>query len=159
MTIKKITRPSNISDKMRIRIIALSLLQKYWSHLSCYHDHQCPRLHEENKNVIHISSPAMPTCVLDRNLRIFVTWHYPCSYNLKIIVFDIIWYAVYYSAAKFKLPTLQPSNMATKCGIRWSWKLKVKPIIGCRNTIVILFNTLNFLFHLDNPKIDGVVVV
>ena len=32
----------------------------------------------------------------------------------KIIVFDIIFYVAYYSAAKFTLPTEQHSNMAAK---------------------------------------------
>ena len=36
----------------------------------------------------------------------------------ETIVFDIICFAAYYSAAKFKLPIEEPSNNATKYGIR-----------------------------------------
>ena len=49
----------------------------------------------------------------------------------KIIVFEIIWYVAYHSAAKFTFPIEQPSNMAAKCGIGRSWKLKLKPNLGC----------------------------
>ena len=55
----------------------------------------------------------------------------------NIIVFDIICYVVYYSADKFTLPIEQPSNMTTKCGIRWSWEMKVKPNLGCCSNIAI----------------------
>ena len=41
----------------------------------------------------------------------------------------------YYSAAKFTFPIEQPSNKATK------------------------FLTFQFMFHLDNPKIDRVMAV
>ena len=36
----------------------------------------------------------------------------------KIIVLNIICYVDYYSAAKFKLSILQPSNMTTECSVR-----------------------------------------
>ena len=55
----------------------------------------------------------------------------------KIIVFEIICNVVYFSAAKFTFPIEQPSNKATKCGIRGSWKLKLKPNLGCCNNIAI----------------------
>ena len=52
-------------------------------------------------------------------------------------VFKIICNVAYYSAAKFTFPIEQPSNKATKCGIRRSWKLKVKPNLGCCSNISI----------------------
>ena len=57
----------------------------------------------------------------------------------KIIVFEIICIFAYYSAAKFTFPIEQPSNKATKFGIRRSWKLKVKPnLVRCSNTAITI---------------------
>ena len=54
----------------------------------------------------------------------------------------------YYSAAKCKLPILQPSNMAAKCGVRRSWTPKVKPNLGWRSNITIHTYFLHFSFCL-----------
>ena len=51
--------------------------------------------------------------------------------------FTVICYVGYYSAANFDLLLLQPSNMAAKCGIRWSWKPKVKPNLGFHSNIAV----------------------
>ena len=56
----------------------------------------------------------------------------------KIIVFQIICNFANHSAAKFTFPIKQPSNKATKCGIRRSSKLKVKPNLGCCSNIAII---------------------
>ena len=76
--------------------------------------------------------PWRPRCVLSRNLRIFKvsTWHFRCNF-------------VYYSAAKFTFQIEQPSNKATKCGIRRSWKLKVKPNLGCCSIIAITISYIS----------------
>ena len=55
----------------------------------------------------------------------------------KIVAFDIICYVAYYSAAKLTFPIEQPSNKAAKCGIRRSYKLKVKPKLGWCSNIAI----------------------
>ena len=77
--------------------------------------------------------------VFSRNLRNYkvATCHRRCRRHLKIIVFDIICYVDYYSAAKFKLQIQQPSYIAVKCGIRRSWKLKVKQNLDCRSNIAL----------------------
>ena len=77
----------------------------------------------------------------------------------KITVFEIICNVAYYSSAKFTFPIEQPSNKATKCGIRGSWKLKVKPNLGCCSNIAITISYISVWFHLDNPKIDRVMAV
>ena len=77
----------------------------------------------------------------------------------KIIVFEIIWYVAYYSAAKFTLTNEKPCNKATKCGIRRSWKVKVKRNLGCCITIAITISYISVFFHLPNPKIDRVTAV
>ena len=61
----------------------------------------------------------------------------------KIIVFEIICNVAYHSVAKFTFPIEQPSNKATKCGIRGSWKLKVKPKLGCCNNIAITISYIS----------------
>ena len=78
-------------------------------------------------------------CVLSRILRIFkvATWHYRCHHRHKnVCTWDNL-LLCFYSAAKFALPIVQPSNNAAKCGIRRSWKLKVKPNPGCCSNIAI----------------------
>ena len=66
-------------------------------------------------------------------------WHMTSSPVIisKIIVFDIIRYVVFYSAAKFQRPIQQPSNMTAKCDIRRYWKLKVKPNPGIHGNIAL----------------------
>ena len=61
----------------------------------------------------------------------------------KVIVFEIICNVAYYSAAKFTFPIEQPSNKATKCGIRWSGKLEVKPNHGCCSYIAITISYIS----------------
>ena len=61
----------------------------------------------------------------------------------KIIVFEIICYIAYHSAARFTFPIEQPSNKAAKCGIRRSWKLKVKPNLGCCCNIAITISYIS----------------
>ena len=103
-----------------------------------------------------ISSPATPTVCQIFNTQRDITDAVTIS---KIIVFEIICNVVYYSAAKFTFPIEQASNKATKCGIRGSWKLKVKPNLGCCSNIAITISCISVLFHLDNPKIDSVMAV
>ena len=67
----------------------------------------------------------------------------------KIIVFEIICYIAYYAAAKFTLSIEQPFNMVAKSGIRQSWKLKVKPNLGCCSNIAITISYISvFCFFL-----------
>ena len=89
--------------------------------------------------------PRRQQCVLSRNLRNFkvVAWHHDAVTISKIIVFEIICCVAYYSAARFTFPIEQPSNMAAKCGIRRSWKLKVKPNLGCCCNIVITISYIS----------------
>ena len=104
-----------------------------------------------------ISSSATPTVCLEQKSENFHKSQRDIIDAVtisKIIVFEIICDVAYYSAAKF-----QPSNKATKCGIRRSWKLKVKPNLGCFSNIAITISYISVLFHLDNPKIDRVVAV
>ena len=61
----------------------------------------------------------------------------------KIIVFEIICNVAYYSVAKFTFSIEQPSNKATKCGIRGSWKLKVKPNLGYCSNIAITISYIS----------------
>ena len=61
----------------------------------------------------------------------------------KITVFEIICNVAYYSAAKITFPIAQPSNKATKCGIRGFWKLKVKPNLGCCSNIAITISYIS----------------
>ena len=60
-----------------------------------------------------------------------------------IIAFEIICNVAYYSAAKFAFPIEQPFDKATKCDIRWSWKLKVKPNLGYCSNIVITISYIS----------------
>ena len=71
----------------------------------------------------------------------------------KIIVFEIICNVTYYSAAKITFPIAQPSNKATKCGIRGFWKLKVKPNLGCCSNIAITISYFSFCFVLIIPRL------
>ena len=73
--------------------------------------------------------------------------------QLKIIVFEIICNVAYYSAAKFIFPIEQTSNKATKCGIRQSWKLKVKPNLGRCSNIAITISYISFFFILILPRL------
>ena len=57
----------------------------------------------------------------------------------KRIVFDIICYVAYYSAAKFKLPIQQPSNMAAKCFILIIPRLMELWPFKCQGHIVSLW--------------------
>ena len=66
----------------------------------------------------------------------------------KIIVFEIICSVVYYSVAKFTFPIEQPS----KCGIRRSWKLKVKPNLGYCSNIAITISYISVFIH---ASLDG----
>ena len=71
----------------------------------------------------------------------------------KIIVFEIICNVAYYSAAKFTFSIEQPSNKATKCGIRGSWKLKVKPNLGCCSNIAITISYISvFVSSWQSPN-------
>ena len=66
----------------------------------------------------------------------------------------IICYVAYYSAATFKLPISKPSNMAAKCGIRRSWKLKLKPNLGFRSNIAITISYISvFVFIWIIPRL------
>ena len=72
----------------------------------------------------------------------------------KIIAFEIICNAAYYSAAKFTFPIEQSSNKATKYGIRRSWKLKVKPNHGCCSYIAITISYISvFCFIAIIPRL------
>ena len=86
-----------------------------------------------------ISSPRRLQCVLSRNLQNFKSQRdiIDAVTISKTIVFEMICNVVYYSGAKFIFPTDQPSNKATKSGIRRSWKLKVKPNHCCCSNIAI----------------------
>ena len=70
----------------------------------------------------------------------------------KLFVFDISWCVYHYSAAKFKLIILQPSNVANKCGARRPWKPKVKLNLGWRSNIAIIISYSWGLFYLDTQK-------
>ena len=60
----------------------------------------------------------------------------------------------YHSAAKFTFPIEQPSNKATKCGIRRSCKLKVQLNHGCCSNIAITISYLSgFCFILITPRL------
>ena len=59
-----------------------------------------------------------------------------------IIVFEMICNVANYSGAKFTFPIEQPSNKA-KCGIRRSWKLKMKPNHGCCSNIAITISYIS----------------
>ena len=92
-----------------------------------------------------ISSPATPkacTVCLEQKSENFQSQRdiIDAMTIKKIIVFEVICNVAYYSAAKFTFPIEQTSNKATKCCIRLSWKLKVKP-------------------NLDNATVDRVMVV
>ena len=65
------------------------------------------------------------------------------SPSKRIIAFEIICNVAYYSAAKFTFPIDQPSDKATKCGIRWSWKLKVKSNLGCCSNIAMTISYIS----------------
>ena len=103
--------------------------------------------------------PATPTVCPGQKSENFqsrnVTLSMPSS-SKKTIAFDMICYAAYSSAAKFKLPIQQPST--AKCGIRRSWKLQWNWILIAVATQLWPFLTFQLLFHLDNPTIDGVTV-
>ena len=71
----------------------------------------------------------------------------------KIIVFEIVCNFAYYSATKFIFPIEQPSNKATECGIRRSWKLKVKPNLGCCSNIAITISYISVFFILIIPRL------
>ena len=104
------------------------------------------RKHYQNRmwNMIS-SSPAMPTVSWAE------IWEFSKSQRdiidaitiSKVIVFEIICNVAYYSAAKFTFPIEQPSNKATKCGIRWSGKLKVKQNHGCCSYIAITISYIS----------------
>ena len=86
-----------------------------------------------------IPSPATPTVCLEQKSEYFKVQR---DINVaviisKIILFEVICFVAYYSAAKFTLPIEQPSNNAAKCGIRRSSKLKVKPNLGRRSSIAM----------------------
>ena len=59
-----------------------------------------------------------------------------------VFVLDTIWYHIFeririmYSDWNYR-PILEPSNMAVNCGLRRSWKPKVKPNRGCHINIAI----------------------
>ena len=53
----------------------------------------------------------------------------------------VICYVAYYYATKFKLPVEQTST--AKCGIRRSWKLTVKPNIGCPSNIAMTISYIS----------------
>ena len=75
----------------------------------------------------------------------------------KIIVFEIICNFAYYSAAKFTFPIKQPSNKATKFGIRQSWKLKLKPnLVCCSNIAITILIRFSFCFILIIPRLTQV---
>ena len=86
-------------------------------------------------NMIYPSSPATPIWEFSQHL-----WHYRCRHHLKN---NCIWdnlqcFLYYYSAAKFTFPIEQtpgPIKPPAKCGIRRSWKLKVKLNLGCCSNI------------------------
>ena len=61
----------------------------------------------------------------------------------KIIVFEIICYVAYYSPATFTFPIEQPSNKAAKCDTMRSWKLKVKPNLGCCSNTAITISYIS----------------
>ena len=93
-----------------------------------------------------ISSPATPTVCLEQKSEYFqsrnVTLSMP-SPSKTIIVFEISCNVAYYSAAKFTFPIEQPSDKATKYGIRRSWKLKVKPNLGSCSNIAITISYIS----------------
>ena len=79
--------------------------------------------------------PRRLQCVLNRNLRIFkvATWHYRC----------------------FQLNNhpIRPPNSASGDLGNWKWNWMMVAVV------TELFFTFQFLFHLDNPKIDSVMAV
>ena len=87
-----------------------------------------------------MSSPATNTVSLEQKSKNFqsrnVTLTMP-SPSKKIIAFEIVRNVAYYIAAKFTFPIEQPSDRTTKCGIRRSCKLKVKPNNGCSSSIAL----------------------
>ena len=87
-----------------------------------------------------ISSPVMPTVSWAEIWEFFKSQRdiIDAVTITKIIVFDIICCVYYYSAANFKLPILQLSNMAARGGVKRSSKSKVKPNLGCRSNIAII---------------------
>ena len=80
--------------------------------------------------------PQRLQCVLSRNLRIFkvATWHYRCCHHLKN---NCIWFAMLLIILQLNLNFQLNNNKATKCGIRRSWKMKVKPNHGCCSNIAV----------------------
>ena len=93
-----------------------------------------------------ISSPASPTVCLKQKSESFqslnVTLLMP-SPSKKIIVFEIICNVAHYCASKFTFPIEQPSNEVTNCGLRRSWKLKVKPNLVCCSNIAITISYIS----------------
>ena len=104
-----------------------------------------------------ISSPAMPTVCLEQKSEKSQRDIIDAVTISNMIVFDIICYVAYHSAAKLTLSIEQPSNMAAKCDIRWSWKLKVKPNLYCCSNKAITISYISVFVLFDNPKIDGVM--
>ena len=93
-----------------------------------------------------ISSPATPTVCLEQKSEHFQSRNVALSMpspSKRIIAFEIICNVAYYSAAKFSFPIEQPSDNATKYGIRRSWKVKVKPNLGCCNSIAITISYIS----------------
>ena len=92
-----------------------------------------------------ISSPATPTvCPEQKSENIQSQRDIIDAVTIsKIIVFELICNFAYFSAAKFTFPVEQPSNKATKCGIRRSWKLKVKQNHGCCSNIAITISYIS----------------
>ena len=62
-------------------------------------------------------SPATPTVCLEQKSENFQRDIIDAVTIWKIIVFEIIYYVVYHSAAKFTLPIEQSSNKGARYGI------------------------------------------
>ena len=115
-----------------------------------------------------IWSPAMQTICLEQNSENFqsraVTSSLTSSSQKKLYLIEFAMLVKILQPNFICLWILQPSNMATKCGHGRSWKTKVKPNLGCHNSIAIYiyiygFFTFQFSFYLDTLKIDAVMAI
>ena len=123
--------PSQFKFDGNIVSVCVSTLDVHWFKLECEMWYHHPRRQQ---------------CVLSRHLRIFKVAIDAVTIS-KIIVFEIICYIAYNSSAKFTFPIEKPSNKAAKCGIRRSWKLNVKPNLGCCSNITI---TISYISVFDS---------